>query len=165
VELQTNKSTKKGQKIAASNSDNEAQIRSMIYEFADAFKSKDINRILACYASKVVAFDLMPPLEYSGIESWREVWHKSLAMMDGDINIEMSDLHVDVSNDMAICHGLSHFELMGGKKEIDMWMRWTGGFRKLDGKWLVTHEHLSLPVDMESGKVFTDLKPEKTETH
>lgn len=32
-------------------------------------------------------------------------------------------------------------------------------FRKLDGKWMVTHEHNSVPFDVESGKASLDLKP------
>jgi ketosteroid isomerase-like protein len=40
-----------------------------------------------------------------------------------------------------------------------MWWRTTVCFRKLDGKWMVTHEHNSVPFDVESGKASLDLKP------
>ena len=39
------------------------------------------------------------------------------------------------------------------------WLRWTLGFRKIDGRWRVAHEHVSVPFDMESGKAMLDLKP------
>jgi hypothetical protein len=35
----------------------------------------------------------------------------------------------------------------------------TAGYRKTGGKWLVTHEHVSMPVDMKTGKSPAGLKP------
>jgi ketosteroid isomerase-like protein len=32
-------------------------------------------------------------------------------------------------------------------------------FCKIDGRWKVTHEHISLPFDMETFKASVDLKP------
>jgi hypothetical protein len=43
--------------------------------------------------------------------------------------------------------------------KIEMWSRATNGFRKVDGKWLVTHGHSSEPFDTASGKALVDLKP------
>ena len=38
------------------------QIRKRIDEWANAFRSKDINRVMAIFAPEVVAFDLVPPV-------------------------------------------------------------------------------------------------------
>ncbi len=48
--------------------------------------------------------------------------------------------------------------LKGGGK-VDMWVRATVCFRKTAGEWTVTHEHDSVPFDVESGKASLDLKP------
>ena len=40
-----------------------------------------------------------------------------------------------------------------------MWVRVTVGYRKLDGEWVVTHEHVSVPFYMDTGKAACDLKP------
>jgi ketosteroid isomerase-like protein len=32
-------------------------------------------------------------------------------------------------------------------------------FHKIDAKWMVTHEHNSVPFDVESGKASLDFKP------
>jgi ketosteroid isomerase-like protein len=139
----------------------EADIRQSIESFMRAFRAKDLQGIIACYAPSVVAYDMMPPLRYTGIQAWEKIWEQSLAMMDGTIEPEIRDLTIDVSasGDLALCHGLNHFVLKGGKEAVDMWFRWTAGFRKINGKWLVTHEHTSVPSEMESGKSLTDLKP------
>lgn len=46
-----------------------------------------------------------------------------------------------------------------GGQAISMWVRWTACFRKLGGKWLVTHEQVSVPIDMDSGRALLDLEP------
>lgn len=45
--------------------------------------------------------------------------------------------------------------------ESDMWVRVTDCYRKINGKWLIAREHVSVPVDLESGEAALDLKPEK----
>jgi hypothetical protein len=34
-----------------------------------------------------------------------------------------------------------------------------GEGHKIDGRWMVTHEHVSVPFDMKSGQALMDLKP------
>ncbi|HVH07431.1 MAG TPA: nuclear transport factor 2 family protein, partial [Myxococcota bacterium] len=42
----------------------------------------------------------------------------------------------------------------------DVWVRATFGFRKLDGAWILTHEHRSVPFYMDgSERAATDLEP------
>ena len=40
-----------------------------------------------------------------------------------------------------------------------MWVRTTVCFRKIDGTWLITHEHNSVPFNPETGKASLDLAP------
>lgn len=61
---------------------------------------------------------------------------------------------------MAFGHSLDHVSATttaGGK--LDMWWRETACYRKFDGRWLITHQHSSVPFDVESGKASLDLKP------
>ena len=37
--------------------------------------------------------------------------------------------------------------------------RVTDGYRKINGKWLITLEHVSVPVDLETGKADINSKP------
>jgi len=32
-------------------------------------------------------------------------------------------------------------------------------FKKIDGNWLIAHEHVSVPADLASGRAALDLKP------
>lgn len=40
-----------------------------------------------------------------------------------------------------------------------MWVRATICFRKIEGKWMITHEHNSTPFDVETGRASLDLQP------
>ena len=33
----------------------------------------------------------------------------------------------------------------------DLWLRWTACFRRIDGVWLIVHDHVSVPADLEHG--------------
>lgn len=143
-----------------SKASNEAQIRKLIDDWASAFRAKDIDRIMAYYAPDVVAFDVVPPLQYRGVQAYREDWEKMLPMCEGPIGCEMRDLTIGAGDDTAFCHCLNHFT--GKKKEggeIDTWMRVTVCYRKIDDRWLAVHEHVSVPIDMENGKGMFELKP------
>ncbi len=72
------------------------------------------------------------------------------------------DLRITADEDVAFCHSLNR---MSGVKtdgeKADMWLRETICFRKIDGKWKITHEHESVPFYMDgSYKAAVDLKPE-----
>ena len=40
---------------------------------------------------------------------------------------------------------------------IDMTVRVTDVYRKIDGKWLIVQEHVSVPIDFSTGKPVPDL--------
>jgi len=154
-----------GAAIPLRKTENEAaRVREAIDDFVDAFQAKNLERIVSHYAPNVVAFDLMPPLRHVGIEAWRKVWEDTLPMMQGEITIEFQDLSIDVVGNMATAHALSHFVMdaggaEGGDDEMDIWMRWSAVFQNIAGQWLITHEHNSVPIDMEGGKALLELRP------
>ena len=158
MEVQTAQSNKKNRNTAAS--DAETDIRKLLEDFHAAIHAGDIDKIMSFYARDVVAFDMMPPLQFAGAESYREAWQKGFDT-GATMKFETHDLKITAGADVAFCHSLLH--CTGPKKdgtEMDMWIRWTDCLRKVDGKWLIAHEQVSVPVDMESGKALFDLKPQ-----
>jgi ketosteroid isomerase-like protein len=45
------------------------------------------------------------------------------------------------------------------RKIWDMWVRATICYRKVDGRWMIAHDHHSVPVNMETNQALFDLKP------
>jgi ketosteroid isomerase-like protein len=84
----------------------------------------------------------------------------SSAPFDGPIDVEIQDLKVVAGGGVGYACSRQHYSgnLKNGQK-MDLWGRCTSGFRKINGKWLDTHDHCSVPVDLSTGKAILDLKP------
>ena len=78
----------------------------------------------------------------------------------GPIGYELRDLAVTAADDVEFCQGLKRVSVttMAGQR-LDMWWRATICLRKVDGAWLVTDEHASVPFDGTSGRASLDLEP------
>ncbi|MBP7619376.1 MAG: nuclear transport factor 2 family protein [Gemmatimonadales bacterium] len=48
--------------------------------------------------------------------------------------------------------------LANGRRS-DLWVRWTACFRRIDGAWLVVHDHVSVPAELAHGRAALDLRP------
>jgi ketosteroid isomerase-like protein len=138
----------------------EAEIRAIMAARVAAVRAKDAGGLVAHHARDVVAYDLLEPLQYRGVDALRQRAQQWFDGYDGAMAYEIIDLEVVAAFDVAFCHGLHH--VSGTTRDghaIDMFWRATQGLRRLDGDWRIVHEHGSLPFDMKSGKVSFDLKP------
>ena len=81
-------------------------------------------------------------------------------MLSGPIAHETRDVAVVADGDLAVAHALSHVAgTQRNGKPMEMWFRLSLAFRKVGGKWLVTHEHTSVPFEPKSMQAAADLKP------
>lgn len=138
----------------------EAGIRAWLDQWTQVFASKNVDGIMALYADDVVAYDVVPPLQYVGKQAYRKDYESFLAQYQGNLHAEVKDLHIGASGDLGYATGL---ELIGGTltngQKSEVWLRFTSLYRKVNGKWLDFHDHVSVPADMESGKAMLELKP------
>ena len=138
----------------------EGEVRSLIDSWAGAMRAKDAEAVLGHYSAEVVAFTLAPPLCYVGLDrealaAWFDTWQ------DAALGYEMTQLKVMVSQGLALTHSL---DWLGGTKvdggETGVWFRRTFGLRQIDGRWLIVHEHESVPFYMDgSVRAAVDLRP------
>lgn len=139
---------------------NEAAIRELIDGFVKAIRAKDINGVMSVFALEVVSFDFGPPLQHGGGETFMKRWQELFEAYRDPIDYEIRDLSVTVGEDLAFSHSLNRIGgTMKDGRKTDRWLRWTACYRKTDGKWLIVHEQVSVPVDAASGKAILDLKP------
>jgi uncharacterized protein (TIGR02246 family) len=147
---------------AARQSKSNQEIRAVYDAWAKAFEAKDLDGIMAVYApgDALVAYDVVPPLQYVGKDSYRKDYQEFLAMYEGPIKVEYRDLRIMSSGDVGFIHAVERMSgtLKNGQKS-DIWLRATSGLRKINGKWLIVHDHISVPADFDTGKAVLDLKP------
>jgi uncharacterized protein (TIGR02246 family) len=139
----------------------EAEIRQLIDNWAKALRAKDIDGLMSNYAPEMVLFDLAPPLQYKGAEAYRKSWEEWLPTFQGPVGYEIRDLSITTGDDVACCHSLNRISgtRTNGEK-TDTWVRATVCYRKIDGTWMVTHEHVSVPFYMDGTyRAAVDLKP------
>jgi uncharacterized protein (TIGR02246 family) len=152
------------QTTAAKNHSNrdEAQIRDLYDRWAKAFRAHDVDGIMAVYApgDAVVAYDIVPPLQYVGNDAYRKDYQGFFALYNGPLDVEFRDLRIVAGNNVAFINALERISgtLKSGQKS-DIWLRATSGLRKMNGKWLIVHDHISVPTDFNTGKALLDLKP------
>ena len=137
-----------------------ACILALINDRIEATRNKDIDGALAGYAPDVVSFDVVDPLTYNGLGAIRKRLEEWFSSFGGPIGLAISGLKIYNSNDVAFCYGLSHVDATtkDGKK-LDMWWRETNCLRKINGAWMITHIHSSVPFNVQTGNASLDLKP------
>lgn len=138
----------------------EVAIRGLIEQFAKALRAKDVAGCMSIFAPGIVSFDILPPLQAVGADVFVKHWEEFFGAHRGPLQVEFPDITVVAADDVAFSYCLHRIvgTLNNGEK-TDFWLRWTAGWRKLDGKWLVVHEQVSVPVDLASGRALMDLKP------
>jgi uncharacterized protein (TIGR02246 family) len=136
----------------------ELEIRNLGNAFAEAVRSRDTEAILSFYSPDAVIYDVNDSLQYDR-EGIRKIWDSCFANTRR-FEVKPHDVTVRVEGSLAYTFGLSHAtgeNLQGGK--IDLWVRATECYRKEQGRWLVVHDHVSVPGNFATGELLTDLKP------
>ena len=138
----------------------EALIRQRTMDLAKAIGAKDIDDVMSFYAPNVVSFDLDPPMRYAGTERKRRAWQAVFAAHPGPFAYDVSKLDVAADRELAFVHSLNHVKgTLSSGHTTDLWVRWTACFQKIDGVWLVVHDHVSIPADLERGRAVLTLTP------
>ena len=136
-----------------------AQIRTAIDRYLEAVRSKDLHRVMSCYARDIVAFDLAPPLRQN-CAAYQKLWNDAFVGTEGPFEIDIYELEVSASGDLGVAWGLEH--VVATPKHgpsADMWLRWTASFRRVDGAWRIVHEHTSAPIDFLGNRPLFDQVP------
>lgn len=138
----------------------EAAIRGLVDRLVRAVRAKDIDGVRSVYAPELVAFDIVPPLQYVGAEAFMEPWREVFELYRDPIHYEVRDLSITAGDDVAFSRSLNRISgTMKNGQKTDVWLRWTACYRKIGGEWLIVHLQASVPVDFRSGRAVLDLKP------
>jgi ketosteroid isomerase-like protein len=132
-----------------------AAIEALEQQYIKAFNAKDLNAIMASYApgDQLFVFDAVPPREYPSWEAYKKDWEALFAAYPNPVKDSMSELNITVVGTAAYARHVEagHFTRKDGSG-VDVVVPVTDVFRKINGKWLIVQEHVSFPVDIDSGK-------------
>ena len=118
-----------------------------------AYNARDVAGIMKLYGPDLQVFHVIPPLSFNRAEFEHDF--TSLYRMFSEPSVlTMSDLKINAGMG-DIAYATCYLNLKGTRTDggkTDLLMRITDVLQKLNGHWLIVHEHWSLPVDTESGK-------------
>jgi uncharacterized protein (TIGR02246 family) len=141
--------------------DPERELRALVEERVAAVASRSAAPLAAHQHPDVVAFDVLPPLRSRGnaaVEARTQAWFDGYA---GDIGYEVRDLEVSASQDLGVCWFVYHVSgTLHSGDVVDMWVRATLCFRREGGRWLIVHDHESVPFDPATGQALISLEPQ-----
>ena len=98
--------------------------------------------------------------EYAGTAALRGRFAQWFDGYRGAIAMDMRDLNILTSGDIAVAHWLSRASgTLKNGREIRSWVRATSCCQRSRDRWLLAHEHISLPADVKTGTAVMDLVP------
>ena len=137
-----------------------ADVKAVLDGRVEASRTRDIDRLMSLYSPDIVYFDIIPPHQFTGTDEVRQNFLRWFAEYQGDIQLETHDLSVAVSDDVAFAHMLhpdSGTRRSG--RDVTVWVRASVCLQRIDGRWLITHEHVSFPIDPEGWRAVVDAAP------
>jgi uncharacterized protein (TIGR02246 family) len=127
----------------------ETAVRELIERWARAVHAGDLDTVLTDHADDLVMFDVPPPDDgVRGIVAYRSTWPPFFEWQRQGASFEIVELDVTAGDDVAFAYALLRCGTPADLAERPgRRLRLTIGLRKSDGRWLVTHEHHSFPLD------------------
>lgn len=137
------------------------EIAALLQRRTDALAARDAGASVTMFAGDAARYTLAPPLVHTGADAAQVAeW---MATFDGPIGRELQDPQMVIGDDVAFVHGLGTLTATpaGVPDAFRLWFRLTLGLRRVDGSWVVVHEHESVPFHMDgSFRAAIDLQPE-----
>lgn len=140
---------------ARAQSDDKRAIGALYQQFARAFRHKDVDAIMSVYIhdNTLFVFDFTTPREHVGWNAYRTDWKETLAGIKGTPGFTVGDLNITIIGDVAYTNSIQTLTGSVGRLHV-LAVRVTDVLRKVNGKWLIVQEHVSVPID------FNSLKPD-----
>ena len=128
-------------------SDDEAAVRDLIEALAAAVRRKDYAGILQSHSPDLVMFDVPPPFKSVGHDAYKKTWDLFFSWSSDPVRFEIQQMDVTARADVAFAVATMDCaapDSDGTPEPLDF--RLTVCLKKIDGRWVIAHEHHSVPA-------------------
>ena len=122
----------------------EQDIRNLIERWSKAVRDQDHPGIRADHADDVLMFDVPPPFLSRGLDAYMATWKLFFSAVEKPVAFHFTDIEVIAGVDVAFATAIGH--CVDTNPAVGLDFRLTMGLRKIAGRWVITHEHHSLPA-------------------
>lgn len=125
----------------------EAEIHALIDRWSAAVRAQDYSAIRTEHDADMLMFDVPPPFQSRGIDAYMATWDLFFGCLNPPIIFHFTDVQVTAGENVAFATAVGHCtERIDGQSQ-PLEFRLTMGLRKVDGRWIIAHEHHSVPAE------------------
>lgn len=132
--------------------DDQQAIREVYTQLTAALNARNVDRIMSFYVSgdDLVVFDVVPPHAYVGPSAVRKDFEDFFAA-HREVQGRVEQLEIVSDGTLAFTH---YFLVLTGTdtqgRPVRLTLRGTDGLQKRGGRWRIAHEHISVPVNLDT---------------
>ena len=135
-------------------------ILNLLNKYKIAAETKDVELMLSLYSAEIHVFDCFSDWELIGIDKYKEMivdWFNSLNEEKLHLIVSFSDFSIEMDERIAFAHCNILFEAYNedNRKIRFITNRFTFNIKRHESQWLIVHQHSSLPINPENGKMMT----------
>jgi len=138
-------------------------VQDVLDQYKLAVYNQDINLFMDLYDDSIHIFDSWNTWEIKSKSEWRKVienWFNGLKRDGSTLKISFEDSVINEDTNVAFIYSSIRFsEYNSHNIEFrHLTNRFTIGLKYIDDKWIIVHEHSSLPIDSDQGVGLFNLK-------
>jgi ketosteroid isomerase-like protein len=119
-----------------------------VENWASAVRNRDLPAILRNHSPDILMFDVPPPFQSKGIDAYKKTWDLFFAWAREPAAFDIREMHVTAGSDVAfVAAAMRCTEREASGEDVELDFRLTIGLRKVEGQWVIVHEHHSVPAD------------------
>src|SRR5215472_5302264 len=92
--------------MSHNSSNDEAEIRGLIENWAEAVRNKNLDGILANHSPEILMFDVPPPAQSKGIDAYKKTWDLFFGWSQDVGMFDIKELEITAGNDLAFATAL-----------------------------------------------------------
>ena len=138
----------------------EQEVHDLFERWSDASSAKDIDGAMLPVATDVVSYEHIDRLQHTGVDAVRVVCQQGFDAAQGELRWDVPDLRILVRDDIAATWGMNRVRVIDEDGHTrDHYSRGTRIFQRANGAWKMIHQHVSYPIDPQTGLAKSELLP------
>lgn len=125
----------------------ETEIRELVSKWEQAVRDEDVAGIRANHSEDFLMFDVAPPFLSRGLDAYMETWKIFYPSQARPLTFYFEQIEVTAGEDVAFATAIGTCGYIDHGERTDLRFRLTMGLQKREGRWLIIHEHHSVPAE------------------